>query len=234
MTAGAGTLGVAVVDDQLLLRSGLKMMVDSQPDLTFVGEAGDGEAAIALAERARPDVMVLDIRMPGVDGIEALGRILAVSPQTRVLMLTTFGIEEYIFASLQAGASGFLLKDATPEQLLAGIRAVAAGEMLLASDVTRRIIETFVSAGPSLRPEDGPLSELTERERDVLVEVAAGRSNVEIATTLYISEGTVKTHVSRILAKLQLRDRVQAVIAAYEYGLVQPGPKSQARWDHHI
>jgi DNA-binding NarL/FixJ family response regulator len=223
MSEPGATLSVAVVDDQQLLRAGVRMMVDSQPDLTFAGEAGDGEEAIALARSAQPDVMVLDIRMPGIDGIEAIGAILEASPHTRVLMLTTFGIEEYIFASLRAGASGFLLKDATPEKLIEGIHAVASGEMLLGSTVTRRIIESFVDREPAPRPEDGPIASLTERERDVLREVAQGKSNAEIAATLYISEGTVKTHVSRVLAKLQLRDRVQAVIAAYEYGLVEPG-----------
>ncbi len=226
MSEPGATLSVAVVDDQQLLRAGVRMMVDSQPDLTFAGEAGDGEGAIALARSAHPDVMVLDIRMPGMDGIEAIGAILEASPQTRVLMLTTFGIEEYIFASLRAGASGFLLKDATPEKLIEGIHAVASGEMLLGSTVTRRIIESFVDREPAPRPEDGPIASLTERERDVLREVAQGKSNAEIAATLYISEGTVKTHVSRVLAKLQLRDRVQAVIAAYEYGLVEPGRRA--------
>lgn len=196
------------------------MMLDSQADLVFAGEASSGEEAITLARTARPNVMLLDIRMPGRDGVEVIAPILEASPQTRVVMLTTFGIEDYIFASLRAGASGFLLKDATPEQLLAGIRAVASGEMLLAPDVTRRIIENFMTGAPRL--EDGPLAALTERERDVLSEVAAGRSNAEIGAALFISEGTVKTHVSRVLAKLQLRDRVQAVIAAYEYGLVEP------------
>lgn len=195
-------------------------MLDSQADLVFAGEASSGEEAITLARTARPNVMLLDIRMPGRDGVEVIAPILEASPQTRVVMLTTFGIEDYIFASLRAGASGFLLKDATPEQLLAGIRAVASGEMLLAPDVTRRIIENFMTGAPRL--EDGPLAALTERERDVLSEVAAGRSNAEIGAALFISEGTVKTHVSRVLAKLQLRDRVQAVIAAYEYGLVEP------------
>jgi DNA-binding NarL/FixJ family response regulator len=196
------------------------MMLDSLADLVLAGEASSGEEAITLARTARPNVMLLDIRMPGRDGVEVIAPILEASPQTRVVMLTTFGIEDYIFASLRAGASGFLLKDATPEQLLAGIRAVASGEMLLAPDVTRRIIENFMTGAPRL--EDGPLAALTERERDVLSEVAAGRSNAEIGAALFISEGTVKTHVSRVLAKLQLRDRVQAVIAAYEYGLVEP------------
>jgi DNA-binding NarL/FixJ family response regulator len=213
-------ISVAVVDDQQLLRAGVRMMLDSQADLVFAGEASSGEEAITLARTARPNVMLLDIRMPGRDGVEVIAPILEASPQTRVVMLTTFGIEDYIFASLRAGASGFLLKDATPEQLLAGIRAVASGEMLLAPDVTRRIIENFMTGAPRL--EDGPLAALTERERDVLSEVAAGRSNAEIGAALFISEGTVKTHVSRVLAKLQLRDRVQAVIAAYEYGLVEP------------
>lgn len=214
---------VAVADDQQLIRAGLRMVVESQPDLTLVGEAGDGREAIALVRSARPNVLVLDIRMPGLDGIRAIAGVLTASPGTRVLMLTTFDVDGYVYESLRQGASGFLFKDASPEQLLAGIRTVAAGEMLLAPALTRRLVEQYLRRAPSQDRESSPLGRLTERERDVLVAIAGGLSNAEIADRLILSEGTVKTHVSHILFKLELRDRVQAVIAAYEYGLVEPG-----------
>lgn len=214
---------VAVADDQQLIRAGLRMVVDSQPDLTLVGEAGDGREAIALVRSARPNVLVLDIRMPGLDGIRAIAGVLTASPGTRVLMLTTFDVDGYVYESLRQGASGFLFKDASPEQLLAGIRTVAAGEMLLAPALTRRLVEQYLRRAPSQDRESSPLGRLTERERDVLVAIAGGLSNAEIADRLILSEGTVKTHVSHILFKLELRDRVQAVIAAYECGLVEPG-----------
>jgi DNA-binding NarL/FixJ family response regulator len=199
------------------------MIIESQADLRFTGEAADGAEAITLARAHQPDVMLLDIRMPGLDGIRAIGGILAVSPATRVLMLTTFDIDGYVYESLREGASGYLLKDAAPEQLAEGIRTVAAGSMLLAPTLTRRLIEQYVQRPPVGDPDGGPLAQLTDRERDVLRTIAHGLSNLEIAARLHISESTVKTHVSSILLKLGLRDRVQAVIAAYELGLVQAG-----------
>ncbi len=212
---------VAIADDQPLIRAGLRMVVESQPDLRLVGEGGDGTEAVALARAHRPDVILLDVRMPGVDGIRAIGGILEASASTRVIMLTTFDLDEYVYAALRAGASAFLLKDAGPEQILAAVRQVAAGEMLLAPALTKRLIEEYTT-----RPLPGSaeaLAVLTGRERDVLMAIAQGLSNLEIGVRLHVSEGTVKTHVSRILAKLGLRDRVQAVIAAYESGLVVPG-----------
>lgn len=214
---------VAIVDDQALIRAGLRMVVESQPDLSLVGEAADGAEAISLARAHHPDVMLLDIRMPTLDGIQALSGVLAASASTRLLMLTTFDIDDYVYRSLRAGASGFLLKDVAPEQIVAAIHTVAAGDVLLAPTVTRRLIESYVAHAPAEDPGTGPLAALTDRERDVLVAMAGGLSNIEIGQRLYVSEGTVKTHVSRILLKLGLRDRVQAVIAAYEHGLVAPG-----------
>jgi len=224
-------IGVGIVDDQPLIRAGLRMVVESQPDLQLVGEADDGAEAISLAREQRPDVLLMDIRMPGLDGIHAIPGVLAASPGTRILMLTTFDVDHYVYASLREGASGFLLKDAGPEQLLAGVRAVAGGDMLLAPVLTRRLIEQYVARPPAAEPETGPLAELTPRERDVLAALAEGLSNVEIGERLYVSEGTVKTHVSRILSKLGLRDRVQAVIAAYEHGLVVPGGRGAPSGD---
>jgi DNA-binding NarL/FixJ family response regulator len=216
-------ISVAIADDQPLIRAGLQMIVDSQSDLRFAGEAADGAEAITLARVRQPAVMLLDIRMPGLDGIRAIGGILAVSPATRVLMLTTFDVDGYVYDSLREGASGYLLKDAAPEQLADGIRTVAAGNMLLAPALTRRLIEQYVQRPPASDPGRGPLAQLTDRERDVLTAIAHGLSNAEIGDRLHISESTVKTHVSSILVKLGLRDRVQAVIAAYEYGLVRAG-----------
>jgi DNA-binding NarL/FixJ family response regulator len=216
-------ISVAIADDQPLIRAGLQMIVESQADLRFAGEAVDGAEAITLARARQPDVMLLDIRMPGLDGIRAIGGILAVSPATRVLMLTTFDIDGYVYDSLREGASGYLLKDAAPEELADGIRTVAAGSMLLAPALTRRLIEQYVQRPRTFDLGQGPLAQLTDRERDVLATIAHGLSNLEIADRLHISESTVKTHVSSILVKLGLRDRVQAVIAAYELGLVQTG-----------
>nr|WP_274635608.1 response regulator transcription factor [Microbacterium bovistercoris] len=216
-------ISVAIADDQPLIRAGLRMVVDSQSDLRLVGEAADGDAAVALARQSSPDVFLMDIRMPGRDGIQATAGILAAGASTRVLMLTTFDVDGYVYDALRAGASGFLLKDAGPEQLIAGIRTVAAGDMLLAPVLTRRLVEGYVRRPRTGGAGPGPLTELTDRERDVLIAIADGLSNVEIGQRLFVSEGTVKTHVSRILAKLGLRDRVQAVIAAYEHGLVEPG-----------
>ena len=212
---------VGVADDQPLVRTGMQMIVGTQPDMTVAFGASDGAEAITCVRREPPDVVLMDVRMPSVDGIQATREILSVRPGVRVIMLTTFDIDRYVFESLTAGASGFLLKDATPEQLVAGIRTVMAGDMLLAPKLTRRLVEEYVRIPPEL--ERSALDVLTGREREVLVCLARGLSNVEIATRLYVAEGTVKTHVSRMFAKLGLRDRVQAVIAAYEYGLVTPG-----------
>jgi DNA-binding NarL/FixJ family response regulator len=214
---------VALVDDQELVRAGFRMVLDAQPDMTVVGEAADGAAAVRLASPGKVDVVVMDVRMPGLDGVEATRRICAAGPRPRVLMLTTFDLDEYAYAALKAGASGFLLKDVPPQELLFAIRCVHTGDAVVAPSVTRRLIDRFVPMleGPRVPPPS--LDELTEREREVLVQMAAGLSNAEIATRLFVSEATVKTHVGRILAKLSLRDRVQAVVLAYETGLVTPG-----------
>jgi DNA-binding NarL/FixJ family response regulator len=216
---------VAIADDQWLVRDGFRVQLGLASDMAFAGEASAGEQAVALARREHPDVMLMDVRMPVLDGIEATRRITA-DPQTsgvRVLVLTTFDVDEYVFAALRAGASGFLLKDATPEELLTAIRVVAAGEALLAPAATRHLVDAFVSR-PSLgRPDARLVGELTGREREVLRLVAQGLSNAEIADRLVVSPATAKTHVSRILTKLGLRDRAQLVIAAYESGLIAPG-----------
>ncbi|MGA3030477.1 MAG: response regulator transcription factor [Candidatus Limnocylindrales bacterium] len=214
---------VLLVDDQPLLRTGFRMILSAESDLMVVGEAGDGATAIELARRLKPDVVLMDIRMPGMDGIQAT-RALAgpgVEEPMKVLMLTTFGLDEYVVESLRAGASGFLLKDAPAEDLVEAIRIVAAGEALLAPSVTRRLLDRVASRLPPANEDTIPaLSELTDREMEVLKLMARGLSNAEIAEKLVVSETTVKTHVSRVLAKLDLRDRVQAVILAYETGLV--------------
>jgi DNA-binding NarL/FixJ family response regulator len=216
---------VAIADDQSLVRDGFRVQLGLAGDMAFAGEASTGEQAVALARREHPDVILMDVRMPVLDGIEATRRITA-DPQTsgvRVLVLTTFDVDEYVFAALRAGASGFLLKDVTPEELLAAIRVVAAGEALLAPAATRHLVDAFVSS-PSLgRPDARLVGALTGREREVLRLVAQGLSNAEIAGRLVVSPATAKTHVSRILAKLGLRDRAQLVIAAYESGLIAPG-----------
>jgi DNA-binding NarL/FixJ family response regulator len=216
---------VAIADDQWLVRDGFRVQLGLASDMTFAGEASTGEQAVALARREHPDVILMDVRMPVLDGIEATRRITA-DPQTpgvRVLVLTTFDVDEYVFAALRAGASGFLLKDATPEELLAAIRVVAAGEALLAPAATRHLVDAFVSR-PSLgRPDAQLVDALTGREREVLRLVGQGLSNAEIADRLVVSPATAKTHVSRILTKLGLRDRAQLVIAAYESGLIAPG-----------
>jgi DNA-binding NarL/FixJ family response regulator len=212
-----------LVDDQPLLRTGFRMILSAEPDLQVVGEAGDGAAAVELGRRLRPDVVLMDIRMPGMDGIQAT-RALAgpgVEDPLKVLMLTTFGQDEYVVESLRAGASGFLLKDAPAEDLVEAIRVIAAGEALLAPSVTRRLLDRVARRLPPAHDNSIPaLSELTEREMEVLKLVARGLSNAEIAEKLVVSETTVKTHVSRILGKLDLRDRVQVVILAYETGLI--------------
>jgi len=217
------SIRIALVDDQELVRAGFRMVLDAQPDMTVVGEAGDGLAAIELARHFSCDVMVMDARMPRLDGVEATRRIRAAGDQPRILMLTTFDLDEYAFAALKAGASGFLLKDVPPEELLFAIRAVHSGDAVVAPSTTRRLIDQFAPLLPAGGPAPAALAALTEREREVLVLVAHGLSNAELAGKLFLSEATVKTHVGRILAKLELRDRVQAVVYAYENGLVKAG-----------
>jgi DNA-binding NarL/FixJ family response regulator len=225
--AAPAPIRVALVDDQELVRAGFRMMLDAQPDMCVTGEAGDGLDAVALAARGAADVMVMDVRMPRLDGVEAVRRICAdgAGEWPKVLMLTTFDLDEYAFAALKAGASGFLLKDVPPQELLFAIRAVHCGDSVVAPSTTRRLIDRFAPLLPAGTERTAPaaagLAQLTDREREVLVQVAAGLSNAEIATRLFVSEATVKTHVGRILAKLGLRDRVQAVVFAYETGLVR-------------
>jgi DNA-binding NarL/FixJ family response regulator len=215
---------VLVADDQALVRVGLRKILESEPEMRVVGEAGDGEDAVASARRLRPDVVLMDIRMPVLDGIEATRRIVGAQPATRVLMLTTFGLDSYVYDALRAGASGFMLKDAPPEQIAAAVRIVASGDALLAPAVTRAVIAEFARQGPASAPTPPPaLAELTAREQEVLDLLARGLSNPEICERLVISEATAKTHVAHILQKLGLRDRVQVVIYAYETGLVAPG-----------
>jgi DNA-binding NarL/FixJ family response regulator len=226
---GGGVISVLLVDDQPLLRRGFRMILEAEDGVTVAGEAGDGAEAVALARSLRPDVVLMDIRMPGTDGIEATRRITAAEPSVRVLVLTTFDLDEYAFGALQAGASGFLLKDVRPHELVAAVRTVASGDAVVSPRVTRRLLEEYaatlpVNAGGGPSPDRYPqLATLTEREREVLEVVAQGLSNTEIASTLFVSETTVKSHVGRILAKLGLRDRVQIVVLAYESGLVKPG-----------
>jgi DNA-binding NarL/FixJ family response regulator len=219
------SVSVLIVDDQALVRTGFRMILEAEADMDVVGEAADGVEAVAETRRLEPDVVLMDVRMPELDGIEATRQLLSGDGvPSKVVMLTTFDMDEYVYEALRAGASGFLLKDVPPEQLVAGIRAVATGDALLAPSVTRRVIEEFVRHPPeSVRRRPGELAELTEREVEVLKLIARGLSNAEIAKELYVSETTVKTHVARILMKLRLRDRVQAVVLAYEAGLVQPG-----------
>jgi DNA-binding NarL/FixJ family response regulator len=220
---------ILIADDQALVRAGFKMILDAEDDLDVVGEASDGAQAVEQAKRLKPDVVLMDIRMPELDGIEATRKLLAEAGErpVRVLMLTTFDLNEYVYEALRAGASGFLLKDVPPEQLVAGIRAVASGDALLAPSITRRVIEEFVRRPPdSARTPPAELAELTDREREVLEHLARGLSNAEIAQALFVSETTVKTHVAHVLTKLKLRDRVQAVVYAYESGLAQPGAAS--------
>ncbi len=221
------TISVLLVDDQPLLRSGFRMILEAEDDMVVVGEAGDGDEAVELAMRLGPDVVLMDIRMPNTDGIEATRRIIAEKPDTRVLALTTFDLDEYAFGALRAGVSGFLLKDVRPTELTAAIRVVASGDAVVSPRVTRRLLDEYahMSAVPGgVRPDRCPeLAELTDREREVLDVMARGLSNAEIAARLYVSETTVKSHVGRILSKLGLRDRVQVVVLAYEIGLVRPG-----------
>jgi DNA-binding NarL/FixJ family response regulator len=216
---------VLIADDQALVRAGFRMILDAEDDLDVIGEASDGAEAVELARRLRPDVVLMDIRMPEVDGIEATRRVaeLGTDPPVRVLMLTTFDLNEYVYEALRAGASGFLLKDVPPEQLAAGIRIVAQGEALLAPSITKRLIQEFARATPATPEPPKGLDELTARELEVFKLVARGLSNAEIARELIVSETTVKTHVARVLMKLDLRDRVQAVVLAYESGVAVPG-----------
>ena len=214
---------VLIADDQALVRVGLRKILENEPETTVVGEAVDGEDAVSVAGRLRPDVVLMDIRMPVLDGIEATRRIVRAHPYTRVLILTTFGLDTYVYDALRAGASGFMLKDAPPEEITAAVRIVATGEALLAPAITRAVIEEFVRQRPAAPPAATPPAELTPREREVLDLLARGLSNPEICEKLVISEATAKTHVARILQKLDLRDRVQTVIYAYESGLVTPG-----------
>ncbi len=217
---------VLLVDDQALLRMGFRLVLEAEADLVVVGEAGDGRVAVEQVAALRPDVVLMDVRMPGMNGIEATERIVADHPGTRVLILTTFDLDEYAFAGLRAGASGFLLKDAGPAELVAAIRSVASGDAVVSPRITRRMLEMFAGRLPT--PEQAPtdaaehprLTELTAREREVLEAVAEGLSNAEIADRMVLSEATVKTHVGRVLAKLGVRDRVQAVVFCYENGVV--------------
>jgi DNA-binding NarL/FixJ family response regulator len=222
------TIRVLLVDDQPLLRMGFGMILNAQPDITVIGEAGDGAEAVRATQELSPDVILMDVRMPGVDGVEATRRIVSSSDGDgpRVIILTTFDLDDYAFAGLRAGASGFLLKDVPPEELTAAIRAVASGDAVVSPRITRKLLDRYADQLPDARDDTAPapadLARLTEREREVLLQVAAGLSNAEIAAELVLSEATVKTHVTRILAKLGLRDRVQAVVYAYQTGLVRP------------
>jgi DNA-binding NarL/FixJ family response regulator len=214
------TIRVLVADDQALVRGGFRMIIEERADLELVGEAEDGEQAIRLAAELDPDVILMDVRMPNLDGVEATRRLVESGARARILVLTTFDLDEYVYAAVDAGASGFLLKDVQPAELVDAIRVVAAGNSLFGPAATRRLVERFAPpAGTAARS----LDTLTDREREVLRLLAEGRSNAELASRLYLSEATVKTHVSAVLRKLGVRDRVQAVIAAYEAGLVRPG-----------
>jgi DNA-binding NarL/FixJ family response regulator len=215
------SIRVLVADDQPLVRGGFRMILDERPDLELIGEAADGEEAIRLASELEPDVILMDVRMPNLDGVEATRRLVANGTRARILVLTTFDLDEYVYAAVQAGASGFLLKDVQPTELVDAIRVVAAGNSLFGPAATRRLVERF--AHQLQAPSSERLDELTEREREILRLLAQGNSNAELAERLYLSEATIKTHVSAVLRKLGVRDRVQAVIAAYEAGLVRPG-----------
>jgi DNA-binding NarL/FixJ family response regulator len=218
------TVSVLLVDDQPLLRTGFRMVLGSEPGLTVVGEAGDGEEAVDLARRLQPDVVLMDIRMPRLDGVEATRRIVEAGLPARVLVLTTFDLDEYVVGALRAGASGFVTKDVPAEDLVEAIRVVAAGEAIVAPRILRRLLDQYAGHLPDPAAARSPLADgLTEREHEVLVLIARGLSNAEIARNLYVSETTVKTHVGHVLMKLGVRDRVQAVVLAYESGLVRPG-----------
>jgi DNA-binding NarL/FixJ family response regulator len=217
------TIRVLLADDQELVRAGFRMILETQADIEVVGDAGDGVEAVAVTRRLQPDVVLMDIRMPNLDGLQATKQLMAAGSASRVVILTTFDLDEYVYQALTAGASGFLLKNAPPEQLIGAVRVVAAGDALLAPSITRRVIQQFAR----LPPPGGTdaLAGLTERERQVLQLVARGLSNAEIAAELFVSDATVKSHVAHLLAKLRLRDRVQAVVLAYESGLVRPGTR---------
>jgi len=221
---------VLIVDDQPLQRLGFRMLLDTNPDTDVVGEAGNGAEAIRAAEHLHPDVILMDIRMPGIDGIEATRRITASGGRSRILILTTFDLDEYVHAALRAGASGFLLKDARPEELLAGIRAVADGDAIIAPALTRRLLDTFaphLTGDPAKADPTKRRDALTDREHEILVAIGRGWTNREIAERFVLSESTVKTHVGRVLAKIGARDRIQAVIYAYDQGLTQPNTPGQ-------
>jgi DNA-binding NarL/FixJ family response regulator len=215
------TIRVLVADDQELVRAGFRMILETQPDLQVVGEASDGVEAVTATRRLRPQVVLMDIRMPNLDGLQATKQVLGAGSESRVVILTTFDLDEYLYQALTAGASGFLLKNAPPEQLISAVRVVAAGHGLLSPQVTRRVIEQFTRLPPPGSPDT--LQGLTTREREVLKLLARGLSNAEIAAQLVVSDATVKSHVAHLLAKLHLRDRVQAVVLAYESGLIRPG-----------
>jgi len=219
------SIRVLIVDDQELVRTGFRLFLETQPGLAVVGEAGDGEEAIERVRELRPDVVLMDIRMPTMDGVEATAKLTsgAIEPAPRVLVLTTFDLDEYVFGALRAGAAGFLLKDASRERLIEAIRVVHSGEALLSPSITRRLIEDFAARSDPIEPAAAVLAELTPREREVLVLVAHGLSNAEIAARLVVTEATVKSHVGAVLLKLGLRDRVQAVVFAYEHGIVVAG-----------
>jgi DNA-binding NarL/FixJ family response regulator len=218
---------VLIADDEALVRGGLRMILDAEPDIEVVGEAEDGRAALELADRLHPDVVLMDIRMPRVDGLDATRRLLnraQIAP--RVLILTTFELDEYVYFALRAGASGFLLKSTRPQELIDAVRATDAGDTLLAPQVTRRLVETFIAQPPPAAAGSPVLESLTPRELEVLNHIACGRSNAEIARLLYVTDETIKTHASRIFTKLGVRDRTQAVILAYEHGIVRPGARA--------
>lgn len=214
---------ILLADDQSLLRMGFRAFLEREPDLEVVGEAGNGQEALSMTKALQPDVVLMDVRMPVLDGIEATRQIVASGSDSRILVLTTFDLDEYVYAALHAGASGFLLKDALPADLITGIRVVAAGDAAVAPAVTRRLIEKFADHLPTPDPPSDPLTDLTTREREILLEIARGHSNREIGTHLHLSEATVKVHVGRILTKLDLRDRAQVIVHAYEHGIVRPG-----------
>ncbi|WP_448004911.1 response regulator [Agromyces bauzanensis] len=233
MTDQPRGIRIAIVDDQALVRTGFRMVLEAEADFEVVGEAGDGAAAIALARGTAVDVMLMDVRMPGVDGIAATAAVTATQPGPRVIVLTTFDLDEYAFAAIRAGASGFLLKDVRPEELVAAIRTVHSGDATLAPRITRRMIELFArelpAAGEATPPALSVLDTVTPREREILVAVAEGLTNRELARRFFVSESTVKTHVGHLLTKLDARDRVHLVILAYEHGLMSAGPAGERR-----